>query len=94
MTALLVGVALAVACARTVGGIRTLVAEQAEARAAGQRTTVPAFLFLAVAVTGVPAALLIAFALVPTRWLHAVDPSPSRVGSTDVADAVSRSFLP
>lgn len=92
-TAFAVGLALAIACARLVVGIRTSVAEADEVqRTSGYRpkATVPAALILGVVATGGASLLLIGFAIVPTRWLHSLDPSHSKMDGDDLRGVLRR----
>jgi hypothetical protein len=96
-TALCVGLALAFACFRIVGGIRASIAEADEMqRLTGYRpkATVPAILVLGAIGTGGAALVIIGFAIVPTSWLYRIDPRPSEVGPDDVVERSWRSLLP
>ena len=71
-TAFLVGVAFAYACYRSFA-----VADDLHAPGTRNDPSGNLLAFVAVLATGVPAVALIGFALLPTRVLHKIDPTPA-----------------
>jgi hypothetical protein len=91
-TALCVGAALAYGCVAMTTASRPTSEQLAATHAEGRPASGGGG--LVIVLLGLPALAFLGFALVPSRWLYKIDPSPSRADGSDVVAGGLHSLLP